>query len=127
MVEDVQETRDAIKQLLLHDGYRVDAVQETNEAVEHARRNRPDLVLVSLQGTIDQLIATSKRIRRGGHLGPHCPVVIFSVATIPEGTEQKLSNNIYVIASENFDQLRGLFRRLLHVSRPRAQRFYLTE
>ena len=51
IVEDAQETRDAIEKLLKRDGYRVDAARDEQDAVERIQRNHPDLILVSLPGT----------------------------------------------------------------------------
>jgi CheY-like chemotaxis protein len=120
VVEDVQETRNAIRELLWHDGYQVDAAQDEGEAFEQIRRNRPDLILVSLQGAADQLIATSKRIRRCHQLGRQPPIVIFSAWTVPQGVEEKLSDNIYLTAPDSFNQLRQLVTRLLRGARPMA-------
>ena len=45
IVEDVQETRDSIKELLKSDGYQVDAVPDEDEAQDKIERNPPDLIL----------------------------------------------------------------------------------
>ena len=42
VVEDVQETRDSIKELLKSDGYQVDAVPDEDEAQDKIERSRPD-------------------------------------------------------------------------------------
>jgi CheY-like chemotaxis protein len=47
VVEDVEEIRDGIEQLLKVDGYRVDAARDERDAVLRARRERPNLILVS--------------------------------------------------------------------------------
>jgi CheY-like chemotaxis protein len=113
VVEDVQETRDAIEGLLTSGGYRVDAVRSAEEAIERGRWRRPDLVLISLGGTAEELVSTAKKIRETGELLDDIPIVIFSVSTIPEGAEQELVGNIHVTRPDNFNQLRGLLTRVL--------------
>ena len=50
VVEDVQETREGIEKLLMVDGYRVALARDEQDGIESARRQRPDLILVSLAG-----------------------------------------------------------------------------
>lgn len=113
VVEDAQEMRDAIRELLKHDGYSVDPARDEEEAVERTLRKRPDLILISLAGGPEQVVATAQRIRSRGGLGFETPVVIFSLATIPEGAEERLDGNIHVIVPDNFDQLRALLTRVV--------------
>ena len=49
IVEDVQETRDSIRELLKSDGYQVDAVPDEDEAQDKIERNPPDLILVIMK------------------------------------------------------------------------------
>lgn len=113
IVEDVQEMRDSIRELLKRDGYSVDPARDEEEAVERVLRNPPDLILISLAGTPEQVLTTAQRIRERGGLGLQTPVVIFSIATIPEGAEEELSGNIHVTVPDNFDQLRALLTRVV--------------
>ena len=113
IVEDDQETRDSIRELLKHDGYQVDSARDEDEAVERAQRNHPDLILLSLEGAPEQVIATAQRIRIIGDLTQQTPIVIFSLATVPEGAEQELNGNIHVTSPDNFNQLRALLTRIL--------------
>ncbi len=112
-VEDEQETRDSIKKLLTHDGYWVDLARDEEEAVEKIQRNRPDLILISLCGTREHVVSTSQRVRLRGGLGEETPVVIFSLATIPEGAEEELAGNIHITDPDNFNQLRALLTRVV--------------
>ena len=120
VVEDVQETRDAIEVLLRRDGYRVDPVRDEDDAVERVRSNRPDLILISLGGTPEQVLSTARKIRERGGLTEGTPIVIFSISTIPEGAEVEIGGNIYVTVPNNFNQLRTLLTRVLHGD-PRKQ------
>jgi CheY-like chemotaxis protein len=116
IVEDVQETRDAIEKLLKRDGYSVDAVRDEEEAVDRIQRNQPDLILISLEVASGRVIATAQRIRARSGLTQKTPIVIFSLAAVPEGAEEELDENIHVTAPDNFDQLRALLTRVLRVA-----------
>jgi DNA-binding response OmpR family regulator len=113
VLEDDQETRESIEQLLRADGYRVDGARDEDDAVARAKRTSPDLILVSLDGSPDDAIAEASSIRERAELGQSIPVVIFSVQTVAEGAEEEIKGNIYLARPDNFDQLRALFRRLL--------------
>jgi CheY-like chemotaxis protein len=114
VVEDVQETRDAIEALLKRDGYCVDPARDEDEAVEKVRSNLPDLILISLGGTPEQVLRTARKVRDRGRLTACTPIVIFSISTIPEGAEEELGENIYVTVPDNFNQLRTLLNRVLY-------------
>jgi CheY-like chemotaxis protein len=113
VVEDVEETRDAIEGLLRVDGYCLIAARHEEDAIERARRKRPDLILMSLDGLGTDVIATALRIRTRAELGEDVPVVIFCVHTIAHGAEVEIEKNVHVTRPDNFDQLRGFLRRLL--------------
>ncbi len=113
VVEDVAETRDGIEKLLQADGYRVAAARDERDAIESARRQRPDLILVSLAGLTRAVIATALRIRKRADVGENVPVVVFCVAEIGEGDEVAIGHNVHVTRPDNFNQLRSLLARLL--------------
>jgi len=113
VVEDVQETLNAIKALLESSDYSVSPACDEEEAVEKALCNPPDLLLVSLGGVPDQIIGTARSIRARAGLGNQTPIVIFSIHTVPEGTEQEIGENVYVTRPDNFNQLRELLARVL--------------
>jgi len=117
VVEDEQETRDGIEKLLVADGYRVDPARDEEDAVGIVTRSRPDLILVSLGASPGDVIDRALRIRKLAELGQSIPVVIFCVQTVAEGAEVEIDGNVFLTRPDNFDQLRGLLRRLL--SRPR--------
>ena len=64
IVEDVEETRDLIEQLLEADGYCVQPSRSEKDAVERARRESPNLILMSLDGHHVDVIETAVRMRR---------------------------------------------------------------
>jgi CheY-like chemotaxis protein len=113
VVEDVQETRDAIEVLLRHDGYRVDPARGEVDAVERIHLNHPDLILISLGGSPESVLSMALRIRERGGLTETTPIVIFCLITVPEGAEEELEGNVFATTPDNFDQLRTLLARIL--------------
>jgi two-component system, OmpR family, response regulator len=116
VVEDDEETRDGIEQLLTADGYRVEPARSEDDAVSRARRCCPDLILVSLAGSPDAVVGAAVRTRRRAGIDATVPVVVFCVPTIEEGAEIALGRNVYITRPDNFDQLRALMGRLLLAS-----------
>jgi CheY-like chemotaxis protein len=114
VVEDVHETREGIERLLMVDGYRVALARDEQDGIESARRQRPDLILVSLAGLPRQVIVSARRIRERAAIGEDVPVVVFCVDEIAEGDEVAIGENVHVTRPDNFNQLRSLLARLLH-------------
>ena len=119
VVEDVHETRDGIEKLLTADGYRVALARDEEDGIESARRQRPDLILVSLAGLPREVIVSARRIREGAEIGEDVPIVVFCVDEIPEGDEVAIGKNVHVARPDNFNQLRNFLARLLRAV-PRA-------
>ena len=119
VVEDVEETRNGIEQLLAAVGYSVAPAKDEAEAVVRARSSLPDLILISLGVDAVQLVAMAQRLRERADLGSATPIVLFCVPTVEEGAEVEIAPNLYLTRPDNFDQLRRLFSRLLQ-SRPQA-------
>ncbi|HEY6248084.1 MAG TPA: response regulator [Pyrinomonadaceae bacterium] len=113
VVEDVHETRDGIEKLLKADGYRISLARDESEAIENAQQKSPDLILVSLAGSPNEIIMTAKRIREAADQGPQVPVVIFCLEGIDEGEEVAIEQNVHLTCPDNFNQLRGLLIRVL--------------
>ena len=114
VVEDVDETRHGIEKLLIVDGYRVAVARDEQDGIESARRQRPDLILVSLAGLPREVIVSARRIREKAALGEDVPVVVFCVDEIAEGDEVAIGQNVHLTRPDNFNQLRSLLARLLH-------------
>jgi len=114
VVEDVRETREGIERLLMVDGYRVALARDEQDGIESARRQRPDLILVSLAGLPLEVIASARRIRKSAAIGEDVPVVVFCVEEIAEGDEVAIGENVHVTRPDNFNQLRSLLARLLN-------------
>ena len=114
VVEDVQETREGIEKLLMVDGYRIALARDEQDGIESARRQCPDLILVSLAGSPLQVIDSARRIRERAEIGEDVPVVVFCIDEIAEGDEVAIGENVHVTRPDNFNQLRTLLARLLH-------------
>jgi len=114
VVEDVHETRDGIETLLMADGYRVAPARDERDAIETAQRKRPDLILVSLAGSAQDVVISARNIRRCAGVEECVPVVVFSSEGIAEGEEVETAENVYLTRPDNFNQLRRLIARLLN-------------
>ena len=113
VVEDVRETREGIEKLLLVDGYRIALARDEQDGIESARRQRPDLILVSLAGLPREMIGAARRIREKAGIGEDVPVVVFCIDEIAQGDEVAIGENVHITRPDNFDQLRSLLARLL--------------
>lgn len=114
VVEDVHETRDGIEKLLKVDGYRVVLARDELDGIESARRQRPDLILVSLDGTPSDVLDSGRRIRESAEAGEEVPIVVFCFGEISAGAEVAIGKNVHITQPDNFNQLRELLSRLLH-------------
>lgn len=114
VVDDIEETRDGIEELLKVDGYRVEAARHERDAIDSAQRKHPDLILVSLGGPPSDVIATARHIRKRAGLGENVPVVGFCVGDVNEGDEVDIGQNVFLTRPDNFNQLRNLLARLLN-------------
>ena len=113
VVEDVQETREGIEKLLLVDGYRIALARDEQDGIESARRQPPDLILVSLEGLPREVILSARRIRESAAIGEDVPVVVFCIDDIAQGDEVAIGENVHLTRPDNFNQLRSLLARLL--------------
>jgi CheY-like chemotaxis protein len=114
VVEDIDETRHGIEKLLMVDGYRVTSARDEQDGIDSARRQRPDLILVSLGGSPREVIVSARRIRASAAIEEDVPVVVFCVEEVAEGDEVAIGENVHVTRPDNFNQLRSLLARLLH-------------
>ena len=112
LIEDTEETRNLLEKMLKQDGYFVELARNEDDAILRARSRSPDLILMSLNFGLEQLVATAQRIRDQANLTPKVAVVIFGVSTISEGAEWEVHNNIYATWPDNFDQLRYFLHQL---------------
>jgi CheY-like chemotaxis protein len=113
VVEDVYETRAGIETLLKANGYRVAFATAEGEAINSTRPGRPDLILVSGAGLLNNVLVNAVRMRMEAAVGDEIPVVVFCAQDIPEGEEVAIGGNVYLTNPDNFNQLRSLVARLL--------------
>jgi len=121
VVDDVEETLDGIEVLLKRDGYCINAARDEQDAAHKMRFNSTDLMLVSLDGEIADVIAVARRIRASAGSNKNLPIIIFCVGELKEGGESAAGDNIYLAHPDNFNQLRDLIASLLRRFPSRAQ------
>lgn len=114
VIDEVEETRDAVEKLLTADGYRVCTSRDEQTAIASSGRRKPELILMSRGKLFNDVVAAARRIRKRVRPGDTVPIVIFSVETLAEGAEMDIGENTHLVHPDNFDQLRRLVRRLLH-------------
>jgi CheY-like chemotaxis protein len=115
IVDDVEEIRDVITLLLESDGYFVEAARSEKQAIQCALRTPPQLILVNLAGSPEDVIASARSISQNASLQDHVPVVLFCVEGI-EGAEVHLGGSLYSTWPDNFNHLRQFLQRLLNSS-----------
>ena len=114
VVEDFEDSRFMMRQLLELAGYRVVEATDGEEAVELAVTEQPELILMDLSlPKLDGLTAT-RRIRQHQGLG-RVPIVAVSAHDSPGSRSEALAAGCdeYVTKPIDFDQLSSLLHRLL--------------
>jgi len=102
-----------MKDLLTTDGYRIATAKDDLEAVNTARRQHPDLILICLSEPPPDLISTIVHIRERAWVDNEVPIVVFCIKAVTEGQEVAYENNVYVISPDNFNHLRRFLNHLL--------------
>ena len=105
--------RYGIEALLESDGYHVNSARDTEDAIDAALRDRPDLILISLARPGDDIAASARQVRLRAGLGGSVPIVMFCILTVAEGAEVAVGENTYATWPADFNQLRRLLARLL--------------
>jgi DNA-binding response OmpR family regulator len=113
IVEADEGLRGGMKDLLTTDGFLIAAAKDEQEAVNLARRHRPDLILVCLGEPPLDLISAVVRIRERAEISNEVPIVVFCIKAVAEGAEVAYENHVYVISPDNFNHLRRFLKRLL--------------
>jgi CheY-like chemotaxis protein len=96
VIDDIDEISDGLQFLLESDGYRVEAARSEKYAIESAIRNPPQLILVNLAGSLEEVIAAARRIGQKASLKGRVPVVLFCVEGI-EGSEVHLGGTLKLL------------------------------
>jgi DNA-binding response OmpR family regulator len=113
LVEADEGLRGDIKDLLTTDGFLIAAAKDEQEAVNLARRRRPDLILVCLGEPPLDLNSAVVRIRERAEISSEVPIVVFCIKSVAEGEEVACENHVYVISPDNFNHLRRFLKQLL--------------
>ncbi len=114
VVEDFEDSRFMMRQLLELAGYRVVEATDGEEAIKLAVAEHPELILMDLSlPKLDGLTAT-RRIRQQDGLG-QVPIVAVSAHDSPGSRSEALAAGCdeYVTKPIDFDQLSTLLHRLL--------------
>ncbi len=114
VVEDYDDARELISLWLTGSGYRVVEARDGAEAVEVARRECPDIVIMDMSlPTLDGLTAT-QTIRRIEELC-HVPIVACSAHDVQEWADKALAAgcNDFVSKPVDFAALEVVLKRLL--------------
>lgn len=113
VINNVEATRKSIKTLLMRDGYHIVTAQNEQKAAEAARFEKTDLMLISLDGKISDIVAGIDCIRELSALRENVPTIIFCAEESKEANESNIGRNIYYTCPDNFNNLRNFISRLL--------------
>jgi CheY-like chemotaxis protein len=118
VVEDYDDTRIMVRQVLERQGYHVLEARNGMEAVELARRERPDMILMDINLPLIDGVNATRRIGEIEGMS-HVPIVALSAYDSPELRESALGAGCveYLSKPINVDQLEELTRRLLPLKR----------
>ena len=114
VVEDFEDNRFMMRRLLEMSGYRVVEAMNGEEAIEVARREQPNLILMDLSLPLLDGLAATRRIRQYAELRD-VPIVAVSAHDTADFHADALAAgcNDYVTKPIDFDQLESLLLRLL--------------
>jgi two-component system cell cycle response regulator DivK len=114
VVEDFEDNRFMMRRLLEMSGYRVVEAVNGQEAVEKARNEHPDLILMDLSLPLLDGLAATRRIREYAEL-KKVPIVAVSAHDTADFHAEALAAgcNEYVTKPIDFDQLETLLSRLI--------------
>src|SRR5438477_10005726 len=115
LVEDLEDSRYMMRQLLEVAGYREVEATDGEEAVTMAWKEKPLLILMDLSlPKLDGLAATRKI--RGHRASAKIPIVAVSAHDSPQSRDEALAAgcNEYVTKPIDFEQLNSVLTRLLH-------------
>jgi two-component system cell cycle response regulator DivK len=114
VVEDFEDNRFMMRRLLEMSGYSVVEAMNGEEAIEIARREQPNLILMDLSLPLLDGLAATRRIRQHAELRD-VPIVAVSAHDTADFHADALAAgcNDYVTKPIDFDQLETLLTRLL--------------
>ncbi len=120
VVEDHQDPQSELKEVLVLNGFGVIGTDNGQDAARHARRIRPDLLLVDLDVPLLFEVVAARQILKQAQLW-HLPVVIVTHEAVIDPwsiMEVGARRNEYVTRLSDYDQLQDLLDYLLPVPPP---------
>jgi DNA-binding response OmpR family regulator len=116
LIEVDEDIRRSLRASFTRDGYSVVSVESEDEAlvVTVLGGARPDLIIINLDATTEEILETGKRIRERAELDNSVPVVVIPYAFDPEreGTDLPAGENDFICYWADPDQLDNLVSRL---------------
>ncbi len=115
VVEDHQDARSELKEVLAQNGYGVIGTDNGQDAAQHARQIRPDLLLIDLDVPLLYELVAARQILKQAQLW-HLPVVIVTHEEVIDPwsiMEVGARPNEYVTRLSDYDQLQYLLDYLL--------------
>jgi CheY-like chemotaxis protein len=112
VVDDYDDARELLGVILQHVGFDVLLAANGAEAVETARRNRPDVVVMDLFMPGMDGIEATRRIRQDPALGD-VPVIAYTARTTPLDEDAQLFTNVCIkpcSPDRLIDMLRGALK-----------------
>ncbi len=121
VVEDHEDTRFMLKTVLEMKGHAVVEAGDGLEAVEIARRERPDLILLDGHLPLLDGISTARRIRQDARLR-EVPIVLLSGSASPDyqAAARAAGCTAYLLKPVDFEQFDNLLKQLLESPRDPA-------
>ncbi|MCM3870477.1 MAG: response regulator [Pyrinomonadaceae bacterium] len=120
VVEDHQDPQSELKEVLVLNGFGVIGTDNGQDAARHARRIRPDLLLIDLDVPLLFELVAARQILKQAQLW-HLPVVIVTHEAVIDPwsiMEVGARRNEYVTRLSDYDQLQDLLDYLLPVLPP---------
>jgi DNA-binding response OmpR family regulator len=115
MVEDYQDARPELKQVLKQKGYRVIDTDNGQDAARHARQTHPDLLVVDMDVPLLYGLVAARQIIKHAQVGP-MPVVIVTHEDVVDPApmiEVGATRNEYVTRVSDYEELQHLLDYLL--------------
>jgi CheY-like chemotaxis protein len=117
LIEVDEDTRRSMRESFTRLGYSVVSVECEDEALVLTMLGgaRPDLIIINLDATTEEILETGRRIRERAGLDNSVPVVVIPYAFDPEreGTDVPAGENDFICYWADPDQLDSLVGRLI--------------
>lgn len=114
LVDDNEPNRDTVSSYLIAKGYEIRVAQNGQEAIEKARSDTPDLILMDIQMPIMDGLEATQKIRQYPHLAS-IPIIALTALAMKEDRERCLAAgaNDYLSKPVKLKQLAATIQQLL--------------